>query len=340
MQLASGLHWLWHIRGYWNEAAEWLEKLLSTETDRHSSGTKTDSQILLRVKALWVLSDKVGNLGDFQRLTTCVEESLMLCEELSESVRVPLIAGNTYLLGGIASLSGDVDKARILGEQSIGLFQRSGDKFGIAEVQSNLLIPLANRSEEWETARTLNESHLAIRRELGDKEGTAFGLYHGGITAVSQGDYDPAQNLFETAIEASHAARSNVVLGTSIGGLVVVHLLKRDMHQMHEHILQLVMLAQEKWDPTLKAVSVCLLALYGFEHKQFRKFTQLYGFLQSENPIRIFLYHFKFLETVLHKYMAIAHAEVGEEIFKQAEAEGKTMTLDQAFEYALERFDE
>jgi len=338
LQLAYKLHWLWHVRSYWSEGADWLEKFLHAESESLGSETRTETQIFHRAKALGVLIDKSFNLGDLQSVKACVEEGLALCEKLEGAIGIPPLASFIAVQAIIALLSGDVRQAKILAENSLALSQQSGNKFDVAEVEANVLIDLAARSGDWEAARLVNESNLATRRELGDKEGIAFGLYRGGILAVSQGDNELAHQLFESAVEASREAASDFLLGLSLGNLGAVYLLKGDMNQAHVYILQLARLAQEKWNPTHKATSICLLALYGFERKQFRKFLQLYGFLQGENPIIVYFYQFKFLETVLQKNMAIARAEIGEGIFKQAEAEGKAMTLDQALDYALEEF--
>jgi tetratricopeptide (TPR) repeat protein len=249
---------------------------------------------------------------------------------------ISLLAECYEKLGVVAFIRGHLDQAKILAEKSLELFRRSGNKFGIAEAQVNGPYLIALHSGELETARILNESNLAIRHELGDKEGIAYELYNGGVVAISQGDYERARKLYFAAIETCREARSDYLLTGSLGNLGLVYLFKGEKEQAREYFLQVSKLAQEKWEPGHKANSIYWLAMYSFEQKQFRKFIKLNSFLEGKNLLFLYLLFFPMIQTTFHSNVAAARAELGEESFQRAEAEGKTMTLDQALAYALE----
>ena len=339
LRLASGLHWFWHLRNHRGDGIGWLDKFLSAEAE-HSSLRSSESDAVDRARALQNLGFLAANQGKTSKAILCAQESLALCEKMVGMEGIFLRAGCFLALGAFALFGGDLAQARTLAEQSLELYQASGEKFWIAEVQSSLLIGLALRSGELENAQKLSESNLAIRRGLGDKDGIAYALWFGGIVAIHQGDYESATKKFLAAIEASREARSNSVLGLTLGSLGMAYLLQGEMDQARESIVQAAKFAQEKWILSYKACSICWLALYYFEQKQFRKFIELNSFLEGENLMFIYLYLVPIIETILQKNTAVAHAELGEAEFQRVEADGKAMTLDQALEYALEGVDE
>lgn len=339
LRLASGLHWFWHLRNHRRDGIGWLDKFLSTKAERPSLQS-SESDAFDRAKALNALGFLEGNEGNIQKSILSATECLALCENMVGMEGIALRARCFIPFGVVALLGGDLAQARTLAEQSLALCQTCEDTFGIAELQSNLLIGLALRSGEWETAQKLSESNLAIRRELGDKDGIAYALWIGGIVALHQGDYEHARKMFLAAMEASHEAKSNYVLGISLGNLGVAYLFKGEMDQARECYLQVTKLAQEKWYLDLKAFSICWFALYCFEHKQFRKFIELHSFLERDNLLFIYLYLVPIIQTILQKNIAVARAALSETDSHSAAANGKAMTLDQALAYALEEINE
>jgi hypothetical protein len=109
----------------------------------------------------------------------------------------------------------------------------------------------------------------------------------------------------------------------------------------YECFLQAAKFAQEKWNPMVKASSVYWLAMYSFEQKQFRKFIQLNSFLENEKALLIYLYFLppNVIEAFQRNVM-VARTKLNEETLNSSEAEGKSMTLDQALAYALKENDE
>jgi len=340
LRLASGLQWFWHLRNHQRDGIGWLDKFLGVEAECPGLRSDSEAGAFDRAKALQALGFLAGNQGEIQKTMLCAKESLALCENMVGMEGVALRAGCFLPFSVVALVSGDLAQARTLAEQSLALYQACGDMFGIAEVQTSVLIGVALRSGELETAQKVSESNLAIRRELGDKDGIAYALWYGGIVAIHQGDYERARKMFLAAIEASYEAKSDLVLGLSLGDLGVAYLFKGEMDQARECYLRVAKLAQEKWNLHLKGRGICWFALYCFEHRQFRKFIELHSFLERENLLFIYLYLVPIIQTILHKNIAVARAELSEADFDRAQTDGKAMTLDQALAYALEGVNE
>jgi tetratricopeptide (TPR) repeat protein len=304
---------------------------------------RPDSELdtFFRAEALLALTHLAGVLGDVQKAMTSISQSLALCEKMDDATRTPLIAESYHKLGMGALYNGDINQARIMAEKSLELFQRSGNKFGIAEVQSNVLTAIAVRSGDLDAARLISESTLAIRKELGDKDGIAFELNNAGLISLGLSDYDRAIKSFKATVEASRETRSDYILGYALGNLGVAYLFKGNMDLARAYLLRVAKLAQEKWNPVHKATSIYWLAMYSFEQKQFRKFIQLNSYLETEKSHLVYLYFLpQIIPATFQSNVATVHVQLDEESLNSAEAEGKAMTLDQAFAYALEGINE
>jgi predicted ATPase/class 3 adenylate cyclase len=286
LRLAAGLKWFWHLDHHWAEGIEWLDKFLQAEEESHALLPDSETDTRYKAKALLVSGHLIGVGGDLQKAMARITEGLALCEKMDGTDWIPLKAAGYMYLGIWALASGDIHEAKILAEKSLELSRRIGDKFGIAEVQYNLLTVIAFRSGEYETARVLSESTLAIRQELGDLDGIAAALSHGGLVALAQNDYERAQKLFRDNIEASRGIYS---WGYALGGLGMAYLFDGEANLAYGCFLQAAKFAQENSNPMLKASSIYWLAMYSFEQKQFRKFIQLNSFLENEKALFIYV---------------------------------------------------
>ena len=338
LRLAAGLKWLWHFRNHWAEGIEWLDKLLHAEDAAHSLLADSKTDTLCKAKALLVSGHLTGAVGDLEKATVRITASLALCEKMDRTDRIPLMSAGYMYLGIGALAGGDINQAKILDEKSLELSQSISNKFGIAEVQYNLLIAIAFRSREFETARLLSESLLATHQELGDPEGIAAALSQGGLVALARSDYKRAQKLFRDSIEASREMYS---WGYALGGLGMAYLFNGEMDLARGYFLQAAKFAQQKWNPMFKASSIYWLAMYSFEQKQFRKFIQLNSFLENEKSLFIYVYFLppNILEAFQMNVIA-ARTKLNQDILNGIEAEGKAMTLEQALAYALKGIDE
>lgn len=200
---------------------------------------------------------------------------------------------------------------------------------------------IAIRSGDLDTAYRLSESALAIRKELGDKDGIAFGLNNSGLVVLGLGEYDRTIQAFKAAVEASRESKDDYNLGPALGNLAIAYLFKGELDLAHEYLLQEAKFAQEKWNPMHKANSVYWLALYSFERKQFRRVIQLSSYLETEKTHFSYLFFLPpIIPATFQRIKTVAQAQLDEEDWQSAEAEGKAMTLDQALAFALEGIDE
>jgi predicted ATPase/class 3 adenylate cyclase len=326
LQLASMLKWFWNLCGLSDEGAGWLENLLA-----FSKKLATEIDPLLKARSLTVfawLSDETGNIPV---ALPCLKESLELCQKYPGSIADLITADNLYLYGVLAFASGDLSQAKPLAEQNLALSQSLGDKFRIAEAYS-LLASIEFFAGDFESASYWWETCIIIRREIGDKDGLAFDLTNSFVIPFSLGDFEKAKQMLTAAVKAGKDTRFEFSLGLALLGFGITYLFEDNFGQAADYFSQLITLAYEKSNPSLKILGISYMALLFFKQIRYRTATQLNGAIEG---LRYYQYDIPIVRTVRERYILAARDVLGETDFNAAYAEGRAMTLDQATAYAL-----
>ena len=326
--LASMLKWFWHLRNHWAEGIIWLKRSLVPSADFQTN--PSNEARLRRVKALQVLTYLCGTLGEMETGIASVTESMALCEKNPGMDSERLMADNYQLSSTFALLNGDVNQANLFAEKSLGLYQNLGDKFGIAEVQSDNLYWLALRAGDFATAQVLFESALSIRKELGDKDGIAYALMLGAAIAFCRSDYAYARDLLNGAMEACRETRAWHLFGLSLGNLGLGYLFDGDELRARKLISQAFQFAREKANPILQAACIYWTALLVFNHEQYHQFIQLFSAIAGTKYYYSVIYFVPpIVQSTFQQYILTAHEKLDQQALESAEAEGKAMTFEQ-----------
>lgn len=201
LALAGTLWWFWHIRNYRHEGADWLERMLSIEAIEWSKAARPRSttRVAARAKALcaggWLMY--ITQKASPAQARVLLMESLTLSREsnLESSIAVSLLYLSVFARYGY-----DYNRAVAWGEEALQLFRELGDTFGVAQVLSDVLGPIALTQGNYEQAWALQEKGLALRRELKDKDGIAWALLQLGDVSLYKSDFLQAQKLYEEAL--------------------------------------------------------------------------------------------------------------------------------------------
>jgi predicted ATPase/DNA-binding CsgD family transcriptional regulator len=238
LRLAGAVWRFWYLRGYMSEGREQLSRMLSIGQSRvsssnlagnlaydlsrakvlHGMGVLTMAQndystaISMLNKSLAIrreLSDKEGTarslmtLGvlaylqaDYLAARTHYEECLMLFREIKDLWGISSALSN---LSVIAMDFGGYDEAYALTQESLGLKRQLGDQIGIALSLMNLGF-IAQKQGKDTTARPLITESLSMLRVLGNKRALSGGLHVLGILAQRQGDYETAHKLYQESL--------------------------------------------------------------------------------------------------------------------------------------------
>ncbi|HZO91795.1 MAG TPA: tetratricopeptide repeat protein [Chthonomonadaceae bacterium] len=188
LRLAGALWRFWRVRGYLSEGRERLEAALA-----QASASERTAQ---RAKALYGLAALAWGQGDYTSARAYFEECLGIWRALGDKEGIASVLNG---LGLLATDQQDYVAARALYEESLALFQELGNKPGLALLLSNLGL-VAWHLGDYAEARALTERSLALHRAIGDKGGIALALTNLGVILRDQGDYAASQTYHEESL--------------------------------------------------------------------------------------------------------------------------------------------
>ncbi len=357
LRLGGALRRFWVVHGHLSEGRNFLERALV-----ESKGVPASVQ----VKAFVTAANLANHQSDNDRTEALAEKSRALYQERGDTQGIALAL---RLLAGVAGRRGTLPAARRLNEEALALFREVGDKEGAASSLHNMgLLALAQGEfaearallEEslafhrevgnkagmahalWAlasalfdfqgspvTIHALLEESLALSEEVGDKEasGSCFSL--SGKLALSQGDIATARRLLEKSVAINREIGNREHTADSL-----FHRARVEVHQgenmaaraLYEESLAMV----ARGGDSKGLIPSCLEALADVAAAQ-GEFTWAARLLGTAEALR------EALGTPLppvdratyERSIAATRAQLGEQSFAAAWAEGRTMTPEQ-----------
>ena len=115
---------------------------------------------------------------------------------------------------------------------------------------------LAESQGDYETSRRLHEESLAIRRELGDRQGVAASLNNMGNVAFGQGDYETARALFEESLNIDRERGSKEGLPAPLNNLGLVAYYQGDYAAAYTLFEEALTITRELGNRTGEAINL------------------------------------------------------------------------------------
>jgi predicted ATPase len=357
LRLAGALWWFWYLGGHWSEGRGWLEGALTR--------TGAGSPVAVRAKALLgvgVLAAAQGDgavalpklqesnaqfrdvddqhglayalafLGTVMRWhgdptagRSILEESVALFRRMGEKWGLALALG---LLGDALIVLGREEEAQSQSEESVALFRELGDKWGLALALTSLGDIALQRSDD-AAARSWLEESVAILREVRDKSYIGLPLLRLGDVARHQGGYERAAELYEEGLALYREGGSKWGIALSLHNLGRIAIAQGDYRRAAVLFEESLPLYREAGNTP--GVVGCLVGLAGIAAAQgqperaVRLFSAAQGMRDSTNA---------FIEPAdrlaVERDVAAVRAQLSEEAFAAAWAQGRAMTLEQA----------
>jgi predicted ATPase len=275
--------------------------------------------------------------------------------------------------GRLALLQGDHPAGRSLSTQSLDLYRELGDRTGMSTVLNRLGTEY-NRAGDFKQGRQALEEALAIAREIGDPKAIAEALGHLGSSIQEFGNHRDALPLFEECLALARQAQNKGLIGSVLLTLGDIARLDGDYARARSNFEESVALFEASGGKMGRAFALANLAqvilkegdptnaapLLAESQALFRQMGHRRGLLLCLDGFAA-LYLLKgnltraisllsatqaamdrnetFLETVdrleFEKHVAEARALEGEPMWSRAWAEGQSMTIEQAIDYAL-----
>ncbi|MGH2368930.1 MAG: tetratricopeptide repeat protein, partial [Chloroflexota bacterium] len=226
LRLGGTLWRFWYVHGHLSEGRRWLEEALSAQDAGRSPANPEvqtagqvklqhhQSRMAIRANALNGAGVLAHYQGDFGTAAARCGESLSLYRRLGDK------AGTAAALHGLALVSrsgGDYATARAMNDEALTLLRDLGDQWRIGF----MLIytgAVAWLQADYQSARVVLEESLGIWRSLGDQWGAANSLQMLGYVTLKLGDPESAQALCEEALAifrefGDHRGMARALLG-------------------------------------------------------------------------------------------------------------------------------
>ncbi len=257
-----------------------------------------------------------------------LERALQRSSGLSASLRAEVLRST----GSMAGYQQDYARAEPLLDESVALWRELGDKGGMAGGLQDLGFMHWQQSDYARATQALQEC-LAIYRELGDKMGVAWTLAYQGGVFYDQGHYTEARTLCEESMTLIEGDTWGQALCLETLGKVALS--QAEPARAKTLLTESLRLRQElghKWGMVecLKAFAA-LAALQA----QPERAARLYGAAEvlgeaSGIPVA------PSVRAQHDRDLAVVRQALGEPAFATVFAAGRTLSREQAIEYALE----
>jgi DNA-binding CsgD family transcriptional regulator/tetratricopeptide (TPR) repeat protein len=314
------------------EQAWWMERL-ETEHDN------------LRASLRWLVEGGeteqglrlAGALGEFWRVRGYLREGLQWLEAVlaDEKDTSPTRAKALAHAGWMAWERVDFERSTALSEEALALSRKLGYKDGAATALYNLGMIAIYEQMRPKEAWALFEESLELRRELGDMVSVGRTLQKMGLISVAgYRDFERAAALYEESLELAQETEDKLGLALALwlGALVS---LGRDDHKQVKALSEegLNLARQVGHTHVIVFILHVLAASAGSQGRALRS-VRLWGATES------------LLDTLgvamgpaerhhYGPYISAVRAQLDQRAWESAWAEGQTMSLEEAVEYAL-----
>ena len=319
-----------HLFGVWQQA--WKNRL---ELDHDN----------LRIALAWSLESNqieaglkmAGALAWFWHSKGHLSEGNLWLEKLLASgigdqgkERAKALRASSILSTG----TGDYIRAKAFAESSVKLYREVGDNRGAGLVLADLGASLHWDGKEEESIESLEES-LRLLRATGDRWGIAYALLWLGDTWFRMGDIERAATTWEESLGITEELGDHYLVAWSLGGLADVTRLRGDYKRaagMFKKSLSLYQRSGNKVGPpfSLEALGLVAVAL-GDAKRAARLWGAAAAWREAINEPLPPSYQRDYAPAITQ-----ARAQLGEEGYTAAWAEGHAMSPEQAIALAFE----
>lgn len=323
LRLAAALARFWLIRAYFTEGRERYTAItaLPSAQDR----TRERSQALNGAGLL------AWRQSDYKAAQAHYAESISIARELGDTIDVGRALNNLAL---ITRDLGDYASARTMHQESIEIFRASGDKLVTAIGLSNLGA-VDHYQGDFAAARSAFEEGLAVQKEMGDRSSTSVTLSSLGAVSRDQGNFDFARQCHEEGLEIARELADKYGHASHLYGLGCCASQAGSIEEARSKLSESLRRMYELGEKTL--VTDWFVAFASLARKEQRELRAV-QLLSASAELRkstgspLPRYAFEKIRVELAELRSL----LGEDTFHKSWNAGKAMSLEAAYEYALE----
>jgi predicted ATPase/DNA-binding SARP family transcriptional activator/DNA-binding CsgD family transcriptional regulator len=326
LRLAGALGMFWFTQGYLGEGREWLETALA----KGGQPTSATPRAKVLEALFWLTYDQ----WDLDRAEAVAQEGFELSKE-AEAEAI-LAASFRTMLAGPTWVRGNYERARELLEESIALSRKVDDKIKLADALFELALATYTHGD-YMRAKEIYEEGIVVCQEAGYTYLLPAFLLSLGYLLMLEGDYRRGEALNEeaTALFREHGYKGR--LQFALNNLGWAALLRGEREQARTLYEECLRLCNELGDRLNAALSLEGLACVAGAKGEAERAVKLFGAAEAlEEGLGAVAYRLTPEEDAWREpYRATARSGLDETSWKEAWAEGRAMSMEQAIEFAL-----
>jgi predicted ATPase/DNA-binding CsgD family transcriptional regulator len=324
MRIGTALYSFWQTRAYIREGYTWYERFLQQVDER--------VPLEVRVNTLTWSSALASKLGDAVTAKARGQEAVALCEAAGEQGK-PLLAVALIGVASGARAAGDYQTTYTIGERLIEVYRELGDlvSLGITiMIQGQMAIALGKH----DTAQLLLEESLSLARAAGDKYRIALTLNYMGDLARIERQVVQAHSTYDESLSILRELGAAGDIPATQHNLAYVCLYQGDTERAHALFYESLQAqrAQDNREGVLEGLLgfAALASTAGLAAESARLYAAAVtnGRGDSESLWA--------LEKIEYEhYIGLVRAKLSDAEFEAEQANGRTLPMEQAIEYAL-----
>lgn len=337
LRLVGALPFFWMTQGYSSEGYRWAVEVLQKAKSYTDQDNEIGDRLLnARAKALLSLSRLATDLGDNE----------VVCSTASASAALARKSGDKQILSfALASLAsgkanlGYVDEAYKLSQESLTIAREGGNSpaLGFSLVMMGELTAIA--IQDYESAIAYGEEAIAVSEAGGNRWGSAMTIFGLGFYARSVRDYDQARSRFRACLpvflEFGDKHRINMIQSE------LAHI-ERETSQ-YQHAIPMYRETIREWQRLGHRAAIAhqleCFAFIAKAQEQPERAAKLFGAAEAlREKINIAMTPQE--RSEYDREIADLHANMDEKVFGSHWAEGRSLTMEQAVDFALEENDD
>jgi DNA-binding CsgD family transcriptional regulator len=262
-----------------------------------------------------------------------LESAIMMSGSVASSARAAALNGAGY----IALFQGDYGAARALLERSLALYRELRNDEGVASSLIYLGFVAVLSLQDLETVPALEEEAMGLRPRLRDPLVVANLLLLSGLVAINQGDLERAVSLHReslTMFREMHDARG---MGHCFNNLGFLALLRNDHEEAAALLRENLRLARQSGYKLATQYSFLGLGFVADSWNDPVRAARLWGATETmEETFGIKITPIARSAMDYETRVATARSHAGETAFQTAWSEGRSMSPEEAIDYALQ----
>jgi predicted ATPase len=326
LRLAAALFLFWYTHGHVAEGRRWLRRALEAAPDAPSEA---------RARALDGAGYLANEQGDYEEAIGLVEASLACAKEVGATSTAALAAAHVAtVLGSSRSDATDPQAVVAVAEEGVALAREAGDDWALALALNCLGVATADLLGDVDRATVYYEESLGLRRRLGDKSRVALALNNLAWVALVGHDYTHAAALYAEVVEIAAAIGDKRHLGIGHVGLAEVAYLEGRWGEAAEHARESLRFTRELGMKLQMLQAIFYLAGVAAATGYMVRAARLAA--AAEQQLSLIAPGSNFADQLFHQAnIENAKAAAGPQIWEQASAAGRAMSLAAAVDDAL-----